>query len=272
MILCNIYSSSYVSYPQYAHIAVFVNGAYYDKISATSNAVEQVKELILPDGLKTVELFSGAPTKPSTTLLYTHIRSVSSRTNLTKTQPISHTRKIVFIGDSITVGANADVPSVQGYVGLIRTENQDKNIITEGYGYASLKDYDTADLITRLQSNGVNEVYIALGTNDYALNKWTNIADFQTYYGQLLAAVNTALPSCQIYAQTPLSRTTETANSNGQTCGDFRTAIANACNGKAYVELVDGTTLLTTADLADGVHPTIAGHSILANNIKAIVI
>lgn len=272
MILCNIYSSSYVSYPQYAHIAVFVNGAYYDKINATSNAVEQVKELILPDGLKTVELFSGAPTKPSATLLYTHIRSVSSRTNLTKTQPVSHTRKIVFIGDSITVGANADVPSVQGYVGLIRTENQDKNIITEGYGYASLKDYDTTGLIARLQSNGVNEVYIALGTNDYGLNKWTAIADFQTAYSNFLIALNTALPNCRIIAQTPLSRASEVANASGITMAQFRTAISNACNGKNYVQLIDGTTLLTTADLADGVHPTTVGHGILATNIKAIVI
>lgn len=266
------YSDNFASYPSDAHIAVLVNGVYNQKIDATANATNLIKTISLPVGSKTVEFVNSATTKPSTTILSTYITSIGYSGNLSIVQPVSYSRKIAFIGDSITVGANATIASLHGYVGIIRTENQDKNIITEGYGYASLKDYDTTDLIARLQANGVNEVYIALGTNDYGLNKWAAIADFQTTYSNFLIALNTTLPTCRIIAQTPLSRTIETANGNGITMAQFRTAISNACNGKAYVQLVDGTTLLTTADLADGVHPTTAGHAILANNIQAIVI
>lgn len=247
-----------------------VNGVYNQKIDATANAVSAIKTISLPEGNKIVELINSATTKPSSNILGTYITSIGHTGNLSIVQPVNHSRKIAFIGDSITVGANATIASLQGYVGIIRTENQDKNIITEGYGYASLKDYDTTVLISRLQSNAVNEVYIALGTNDYGLNKWTAIADFQTAYSNFLIALNAALPSCRILVQTPLSRSIETANASGLTMAQFRTAISNACSGKAYVRLVDGTALTTTASMIDGVHPT--DHTELARNITAIVI
>lgn len=247
-----------------------INGVYNQKVDATS--ANGTKTIQLPDGTKTIELINSAPSKPSGTVIGTYIKSIGYNKNITLVNPVNYSRKIVFLGDSITVGANATIASVNGYVGLIRSENQDKNIITEGYGYASLKDYNTSDLVTRLQSSGITDLYIALGTNDYGLNKWAVIADFQTAYSNFLIAINTALPTCRIIVQTPLSRTTETANGSGLTLAQFRTAITNACSGKSYVQLVNGTTLLTTSDLDDGVHPTTAGHAILATNIKAIVI
>lgn len=102
-------------------------------------------------------------------------------------------------------------------------------------------------------------IWLAIGTNDYGLNA-QSAAAFGAKYAQLLDALHSALPNIPIYAQTPLVRSNESANNFGNTTGDYRTAIGTAVSGRGWATLVDGTTILTTNDLADGVHPHLAGH------------
>jgi hypothetical protein len=85
----------------------------------------------------------------------------------------------------------------------------------------------------------------------------------------LLVAIHAAYPSATIFAQTAIDATVETANTYGNTLGDYRAAISTAAAGKAaYVTVVDGTTLMTAGGLsADGVHPTTAGHATIKGNV-----
>jgi lysophospholipase L1-like esterase len=112
-------------------------------------------------------------------------------------------------------------------------------------------------------------LWIAIGTNDYGLNKWS-AASFGTAYAALLDALNSALPDLFIYCQTPIVRANEAANGSGSKLGDYRTQIATAVSTRtAYAKLIDGTAILTTDDLADGVHPTTAGHATYAAAVIA---
>jgi hypothetical protein len=75
-----------------------------------------------------------------------------------------------------------------------------------------------------------------------------------------------------IYCQTPLVRSVESANGSGSTLGDYRTQIATAVSSRtAFATLVDGTAILTTADLDDGVHPTTAGHAAYAAYVGGVL-
>jgi hypothetical protein len=67
---------------------------------------------------------------------------------------------------------------------------------------------------------------------------------------------------------TPLSRVSETSpNSFSNTLADYRTAVTAAAAGKSWVTVVDGTSFMTTAEMADGLHPTTHGHLLWAKGI-----
>ena len=113
-----------------------------------------------------------------------------------------------------------------------------------------------------MDGSSSNTLIIALGTNDYGLPK-CSAADFETYYADLLVAINAARPTITIKCLTPYDRGTETANSYGNTLDDYRTAISNAASGKGYASVVSGKSILTvpTDFNTDVLHPTTAGHS-----------
>jgi hypothetical protein len=78
-------------------------------------------------------------------------------------------------------------------------------------------------------------------------------------------------PLAKIYAQTPTVRTDITAaDSFGNVLADYRTQIATAQGARAsFVTLLDGMAILSSGDLADGVHPPAAGEIKYANYVRA---
>ena len=96
---------------------------------------------------------------------------------------------------------------------------------------------------------------------------------FESQYEELLTDLTTALPSAKIYCASPIHRTDESANSFGDTTGDYRTAISNAVTtiADADVLYVDTSSWLGDSDLADGIHPTTAGHAIMASEIASTI-
>lgn len=114
---------------------------------------------------------------------------------------------------------------------------------------------------------------MAIGTNDYGLNR-QNATNFGIAYAATLDDLHTALPLARIYCQTPIVRGTETANTFGNTTGDYRSQITTICDARSsWATSVDGSAFLTTSNLADGVHPNTAGHAIYAlavNNVLAV--
>ncbi len=203
--------------------------------------------------------------------------------------PIVGTRLLVY-GDSIASGDSATVPMTQSWIGLERN-TYSKNVALEGWGYRSLyEDYalngnSITPLVTQIASYNPSNIILTIGTNDYGLacgggsgeppNTWTAAA-FQTQYAALVDGLHAALPSAGIYLQTPIYRcspATEAANCAGNTLGDYRTAINNVYTARSgWAHSIDGTTLCSCgADYsADGVHPSITGHSDYATHLHAL--
>lgn len=260
------YNDIYGTYPTFTKIGVIRNGTVLTNIApGAAGAVNST--VALAGGAQTIELINGLQSKPSD-LIGTYVRRVEFNAAATRvTQPT--TPRIVAYGDSIAVGANATNPPTAGVWQLVR-DAYNGSLVIEGWGYRSLyDDCNTSELraafVAHLAGLSPDIIWLAIGTNDYGLNKWS-AASFGTAYAALLDDLNTALPSATIYCQTPIERTTETANGSGSTLGDYRTQITTASNARSgYCVTVDGTAAgypQAPGDLDDGVHPTTAGHAL----------
>ncbi|HXG82932.1 MAG TPA: SGNH/GDSL hydrolase family protein, partial [Pyrinomonadaceae bacterium] len=172
--------------------------------------------------------------------------------------------KLLVYGDSIAVGGDLTTGTRDGWTPKLRTI-QTESVIVEGFGSRSLS-YDASSstslnsLVGYIKAAQPAKIWLAIGTNDYGLSTQPASA-FKNQYAALLDALHTALPNAQIYAQTPLLRSSESANASGSTLGDYRNAIVDVVSTRtSYTILVDGTKMLALADLEDGLHPSAAGH------------
>ena len=261
----------YGSYPTSAHLGVRINGVNQSPLVFTANGSQSFDINLGSSGtIRTVEIIAGLQSKPSS-IIGTYIDSVTynNAASFNIQTPTIGNRVLVY-GDSIAVGGNATNPESQGYVPLLRnTYNQ--RVMLEGWGYRSLyEDANTTTLknnfVSRIAGYQPSIIWLAIGTNDYGLNKWS-AASFGTAYAAVLDGLHTALPSARIICQTPIVRSSEGANGSGNTLPDYRAQITSACNTRAWTQLVDGTTFLTTSNLDDGVHPSTAGHAKYADRI-----
>lgn len=254
--------AAYGTYPQFSHIAIFVNDELFQVETFSDTSLH---EITLPVGFKTVKLVEGIISKPSS-IIGTWLTSVLvDSSKFTKHSITNVSEKIVFLGDSITVGANALYPSVNGFPYLFRSLDS-KEVAVLGYGYGKVYDFgETAPKIAavnehlaQLYSNvtATKKLCIALGTNDFALDS-TPVATFEGWYEDLLDGIIAYDNNIDIYCLSPIIRT-----SDGALLDDYRTTIASLCTAKSLTHIT-GKTILTTGDLDDGVHPTTDGHLIL---------
>ena len=266
------YNDIYTTYPDVSDLGIRVNGV--DKIAVEPGAVGTIHKTIdLGVGLKTVDIINGLQSKPSARI-GSYACSLAFNKAAAKQNPAS-TPRILLYGDSIHVGGNADNPSLEGVAQLVRNAYSG-SLLLEAWGYRSLYD-DCVDeaariaFVSHIANQSPSIIWLGIGTNDYGLSKWT-AANFGTAYADLLDKLHVALPSAAIYAQTPVVRATETANAVGSTMAEYRTQISTAQSTRSeYCTLVDGTEILTTDDLADGVHPTTAGHAKYAAYVKTVL-
>src|SRR5690606_23878028 len=126
---------------------------------------------------KTVEVISGLESKPGGTVIGSFVDSVTypDAYTFSVSTPTVGDRLLVY-GDSISVGGNATNPESQGYIPLLRN-TYSRRVMLEGWGYRSLhEDTNTSGLrsafVSRMASYTPNTVWMAIGTNDYGLNKW----------------------------------------------------------------------------------------------------
>jgi lysophospholipase L1-like esterase len=191
-------------------------------------------------------------------------------------------QRLVVWGDSISVGSLADI-SAHGCFQLIRqdltTWNGRVSMLTaEG---ASLRGYFSIDstftvlaqwllnLANEVTPGGKRLVAIAMGHNDWSVvSQWANIAAFQTSYGVLVDALHTLEATLTIIAMSPITSQNETvAGPSGFNLPAVRTAISSVAATRPWLVYVDGSQsfggapALGLSDLADGVHPTTAGHA-----------
>lgn len=269
------YNDIYGTYPTYSDMGVRVNGV--DLTALEPGKVGSVGFTVaLGAGAKTVEFINGlqsGSTPAGRTGSY--VCGVSFSDAATKVTPTA-TPRIIIYGDSIAVGANCANPSLEGWAQLVRNAYSG-SVLIEARGYRNLfEDCETnakrVTFVSQLQAQNPSIIWLAIGVNDYQLEKWSS-SDFGTAYADLLDKINAAMPSVTVYAQTPLVKASEAEVHVGWgTLGAYRTAIATAQSTRSsYCTLVDGSTILEVGDLADGVHPTTAGHDKYADAVIAVL-
>lgn len=266
----------YTSYPQYADLVVNVDGAFYQQIVAGANGLG-TSTVFLPAGNKTIEIVCGLQSRPGvvgSTVFGMFPISFASNAPMERVT-VSQSNRLVIYGDSISVGGNTSIAARDGWAMKIRSAAP-YPVGVEGFGFRALND-DCSDstaraaFVAKIVAWNPAKLWIAIGSNDYGLNRWS-AASFGTAYAALLDDLHAALPSMAIYCQTPVVRATENANGSGSTLGDYRTQISTAVSSRsAWATLVDGTAIMTTGSLVDGVHPGDAGHVLFANYVKTVL-
>lgn len=264
------YTTIFSTTPAVAKLGVRIDGVDYTTLAFSSDGSQTFNLTGLPAGSKQIEVITGAQERPSSTILGSYITSIAANNGtFSRVQNPTASNRLVVIGDSIANGYLATNPTLQGWAALLRSTYAG-NVMVEGVGYGALNDYcDTAPhqaaFVSRIAGYAPSKIWLALGTNDYGLNA-QSAAGFGTQYASLLDALHTALPGVTIYCQKPIPRTTETANTFGNTLDNYRSQIVTAVSTRTgFSKLV--TLVLTTADLSDGVHPTTAGHATYAQNV-----
>lgn len=271
------YNDIYPFYPTITEIGVQVDGADNQIISPPSGG-QHVTSIALPAGAKTVEFINGPQSAAGGAfpVVGTFVRSLVWGAAATPGTP-TVTPKILVYGDSIAVGQAAEHAVTQGWVQLVRNAYVGA-VQNESFGVRSLyMDCDTeakrTAFATLFAAQSPTIVWMAVGTNDYGLKKWSS-GDFGAAYGDFLDKLHAAAPAAAIYAQTPLLRSAEGVLQVGYgALSDYRAAIATAISTREWATLVDGTgeTFPQLADLDDGVHPTTAGHAIYAAAVKTVL-
>ena len=261
------YNNIFPIYPDYAHLGLWINGVEQTALSFSAGGQEGfVLNLGGAGSSKRVEISTCLSRWCTATIHHTLICGITSITGGTVSVVTpNNSVEMVIYGDSIHSGAFATGAEYDSLVPLLR-ETYGFDVACEGISCREL--YDDANtealrtnFVTRISGYAPTKIWMAIGTNDYGIESW-GASDFGTGYSVTLDDLHAALPNATIYCQTPLLRDDETANSFGDTLGDYRAQIVTACSTRSsWAILVDGTEILTTGDLADGVHPTTAGHA-----------
>lgn len=254
-------------------LALWVDGVYTYLVQPTAEGSGSWT-LALPRGAKVIEVIAGPQSKPGATVLGSFIEELSF--SRPAPQDLTQAVERVFVyGDSITAGDGAEpgaqrdafVPKLRGLIGA--------DVLADAWGWRALHD-DCADasargnFAARLAGWAPTRVVLFIGTNDYTLAHWS-AAEFGAAYGATLDAIRAVLPLVPIDCLSPIPRTSETANAFGDTTGAYRSAIATACAARAWASYHDGMTIVSPANLADGVHPNDAGHGEISAYLTSIL-
>lgn len=266
------YNTMFTNFPALTQIGVWVDGVFDSSLAPGATGAESF-DLEFSAGQKTIEIVAGPTSRPAAAVLGTFVQSVTGNAALTEVNDVAAERLLIY-GDSITVGDGCGETVQEDAWAVLVRQSFSGSVALEAWGSRSLhEDCNTsglrAEFVAKVAKRNPTILWLAIGTNDYGLDDTWSAADFGTAYAALLDDLHTALPGAAIYAQTPILRSSEPENAFGDTLGEYRTAISNACTGRAWVTLVDGSAFLTTDDLADGTHPNVTGHGKIATAVLA---
>ena len=276
-IVVNGSSNIVTSYPAFAHLGIRVDGVNQSALVFSADSTQSFPVTLGSAGVtKTVEITTGVQSFNDVTVNGSFIEGITYPNTATFSiqTPTVGSRVLVY-GDSISVGGNATNPEYEGYAPLLRN-TYNRRVMLEGWGRRSF--YDDANtsglraaFVNRIVGYAPATVWMAIGTNDYGLNRW-DATNFGTAYATTIDNLHTALPSARIICQTPIVRNDISGtNGLGSTLADYRSQITTICNARSWTTLVDGTTILTTSDLVDGVHPSTVGHAAYASKINDVL-
>lgn len=277
------YSGTYLSYKaKTTYIAPFMNSA---QITILVNDVlfnytqitdESWHEFTLPEGLKKVTIVESMQTNGGTGLMGTFLTGVKVDVNASfARQYDNRNERIVFLGDSITVGANSTNAATQGFSRLF-SYRRGKRVLFYAWGYGSVFQLysrnpnftDTINNLSLLFGNAtIKKLVIALGTND--LGNPVNEAAFGDRYAILLDNTHTAIPDAHIYCISPIFVGNPSTEPR---VAAFRPMIEDNCATRNYTTYINGVAICTYPQhYADLVHPNTLGMDIYESTIYPIL-
>jgi lysophospholipase L1-like esterase len=212
--------------------------------------------------------------------------------------PARPAHKIEFIGDSITCGYSDEMSPTNsasmyenGWMAygpqFARMVNAEVRTISKS-GWGLYRNYGEAlpptqlhlpDVFPRTNFNNASPlwnfsnwqadaVYIALGTNDFSTTPIPTQSEWETAYAGFVAQLRADYPNAVIFCSEPVPSWVETMGAPVSTyIQDVVTQANSGGDSKVYyVSLNSPSALLTSGEfVGDNTHPTIAGHTIIAN-------
>lgn len=261
----------YGNYPQFSKLSIIINDIVWQVVTISNNTY--LHEFELPEGFKSIVIVTSALSKPSSIIGCYIGDVVLDSSKFQKINSVPTNEKLVFLGDSITVGANAINPSIQGYAQCFRYLSQ-KQVAVLGYGYGAYKDFGE----TQTKINGIlahlstlffgvttKKLVVSLGTNDVGVYGLTGTT-VKPWITALVSQVKAAHPTVAIYLISPIIRGNDNATYDG-----IRTVLGEVATEQLCTHIY-GKNILTTSDLSDGVHPTTEGHLKYYETIKSMII
>lgn len=258
-------------------IGVWVDGSFVGNLTPDGNGAQSLAVLLGSSGgsSRTIEIVSGPTSRSAAPVKGSWPITVTASKPITQIFDTA-TPRLVIYGDSISVGDGAESAAQEDAYPVLVRESYSGSVSVEAWGFRGIytdgRNSTVIDaFVTTIGEYNPDILYMHIGTNDYGI-ELCSAADFETYYGDVLDALNAAYSSLVIYCQTPLVRSDETANTFGDTLDDYRTAISNAVSTRtSFATLVDGSSIITTDDLDDGTHPNSTGHSKIATSILSLL-
>lgn len=187
---------------------------------------------------------------------------------VTVSTPTTPANRLVVLGDSISCGFLCTHPTTEAWSQLIKADGY-FDVTCHSHGGDMASGLADTTLAGQLIFDGTNRnvLWIALGYNDfYGQVNPTTVASI---YGAFLDQIHALYPSVMCICQSPIAASIETGTT--YSLGAYRTAIAGVCTTRSWTQYIDGTTIGTSGQLVDGIHPGTAGNVTYANAVRNIL-
>lgn len=250
-------------------LAVMVDGILDQTITLVNGDLHKIT---LAAGTKTVQLIEparGAITYQGSSLY----QIILLKSEYTKINQGSIVDRFVFLGDSITQGSTADVPTqINGFAAQFKSTDS-KEVSILGYAGGTIAEMANTNLSTTLDwvteafqnTTGRKVLTIMLGTNDFAVSALATNVNNQ--YIALVDGINSNDSDIEIFVLTPTIRTDDAA-----LLDTYRANMVTMCSTRSFATSIDGKSILTVGDLTDAVHPDQAGHTKIHDAIDSIIL
>ncbi|MFC4428022.1 SGNH/GDSL hydrolase family protein [Deinococcus navajonensis] len=255
----------------YNHATVLVNGEFYAKVTHTQAGIN-LTQLALPAGQKRVELRAGGQEGTSLTALTgTYLRALYvPKGGRSQVVLPPRTVDVVILSDSNAAGSPGMArPGVEAWPQRLKPRRtvQAETVSMSGLYSWALGTGGLERLARRLTALRPQAIILAHSNNDWAAGPtvdatWT-ASRFGTEYGNLLDLLARLAPATRVLAMT------STPVQSDPTPEPYRAAIRTAVSTRPWVTLIEGSSLLTMADVeGDGVHIMSRGAAKIARSIQ----
>lgn len=179
-------------------------------------------------------------------------------------EPAPRGPRWICYGDSITEGWGASGPATSWAATVAR--EVDADVLNMGYAGSARGEAVSA---RHVASRRGDLVTLAFGTNCWSQTPHS-ADELSGVARSFIDTVRAADPDVPILVVSPVVRpdAETTPNAKGATLADLRASVEDAARG-ADVTLLEGGDLITSDQLADGIHPNDDGHRVLADHIGA---